>query len=133
MKRYTLIATFLCLTMLSYGQSFDAFVQSAERYMSQNNYKMALLEYTKAIAYKPTFGDVYSWRGDCYFYLKDYKGAIKDYTKALELGGPNGEIYGTRGVARLNTEYYLGACEDFYRAKDNGVDTVDPLIEKFCQ
>lgn len=73
-------------------------------------YKIAITEFTKAIAFDPTFLMAFALRSQAKMNIEDYKGAKEDATETIRLDPVRFEFYFCRG----SIEVYL---EEMYEAK----------------
>ena len=80
---------------------------------SQNQYELAVADFTKAIESDPEFLAAYYNRGVAYFDLGKYDLAITDFTKAMDLGLKGKGSYYIRGLAYSRNGQYDLAIEDF--------------------
>ena len=93
----------LLLTIILISIGFAAKAQTAEEYFNKgylkaelNDFKGAIVEYTKSIKIDPNDAETYYNRGVSKRNLKDFKGAILDYTKAIELDPNKIDAYNNR-------------------------------------
>jgi tetratricopeptide (TPR) repeat protein len=116
MKHYTILI-FLLLT------SSIVFSQSGAEYFFEGNYKYdledyrgAILNYSKAIEINPNYADAYNFRGRAKGQLQDYRGAIADHSKAIEINPNYADAYQNRGIFKIKLEDYGGAMADLSKA-----------------
>ena len=89
------------------------------------DYKGAIVDFTKAIRINPNDLYYYIFRAQAKEKLKDYNGAISDYTRAIKLNPSVGNYYNNRGFCKENLKDYTGAIADYTRAIE-----LDPKHEK---
>ncbi|MDR3666561.1 MAG: tetratricopeptide repeat protein [Ignavibacteriaceae bacterium] len=70
----------------------------------KNDYKNALIHFSKAIELNPSYSDAYCNRALVKDKLNDYKGALQDYDISIKLNFSNTEAY----FGRVKAKYYLG-------------------------
>ncbi|MBL7920887.1 MAG: hypothetical protein JNJ40_11270 [Bacteroidia bacterium] len=77
----------ICFTFLgkSLAQNFKKLEHFADSLYNAEQYKKAILIYTKMLALQPKSFETYSSRGYSYFYSKNYKNAIADAGQGLAL------------------------------------------------
>jgi len=81
-------------------------------YKEQGKYKLALLDYNKAVQTAPNNLLVYRIRGLFYLYRKKYDLAIQDFSKAIEIK-PMSLLYYNRGITYKEKGDYENAIKDF--------------------
>jgi Flp pilus assembly protein TadD len=88
-----------------------------------NNYKLAIDDFSKSIKLNPIDARTYNDRGLSYFKKgsieenrKDYNKAIKDYSKAIKLNSNIADVYYNRGIAYLKKGNQKDANKDFSTA-----------------
>jgi tetratricopeptide (TPR) repeat protein len=79
------------------------------------DYKGAIVDFTKAIELAPTNDKAYFMRGATKSSLENHNGAIEDYDKAIKLN-PRSLYYRTRGNSKDDLKDYNGAIEDYTEA-----------------
>lgn len=83
-----------------------------------DSFKLAILDFDKAIELNPKYESAYFNRGTSKLRLKNFREAIIDFNKAIELN-QNSELYFFgRGVAKFNLLDYTGSLKDFNKAID---------------
>jgi tetratricopeptide (TPR) repeat protein len=80
---------------------------------SQEDFKGAIADFSKAIELDPNGAEAYNYRGTSYFWLKQYQEALKDYNKAIQLAPQLTIAYYNRAYVRLELGDKKGAVEDF--------------------
>lgn len=108
-----LIVLVLIFSEFSYCQTDSQFVQSGFAKYSKEDYKGAIVDYSKAIELNPKDSYLYRVRGSSKNNLQDYLGAIADYSKAIELSPKNSVTYYFRGRAKFELKDFIGAIADY--------------------
>jgi len=99
------------------------------------NFKGAILDYTKAIEYRPNYYKAYNNRGFAYLLLEDYHNAVSDFSSVIKYDNYQTEFtsmaLGNRGIAKLN----LGenGCIDLKKAIEEGNDKVKATFYEYCE
>ncbi len=91
-------------------------------FYEQKDFDSAIVAYTKAIEYNPSYSEAYYNRGLAYADKKEFEQAISDYTKAIELN-PNdaqamanlGDTFAQKGDKEQAKYWY----EQALKHKDN--------------
>lgn len=86
------------------------------KYLEDENYDLAIAEYTKAIDLDPTLASLYYNRGVAYGHKSNYDLAIADYSKSIELDPEYVDAFINRGIAYSSTGDYDQAFHDFNKA-----------------
>ena len=100
-----------------------------------NDYKTAILDFTKAIELSKNAPDPvhYVNRAGSKYELEDYNGSIQDCNLAIEIDPNFSASYIERGKAKLMLGQNEGACADFSKAVSLGfIDTVG-IIQNNCK
>ncbi len=128
---FILLITILCFS--------NTYAQTAEQYNSKGvakekleDYRGAILDYTKAIEVNPKFAEAYCNRGVVKFYLKDFRGAILDYNKAIEVDPSFGAAYFNRGETKRLLGDIDGSCLDWSKAGEFGLSEAYDKIKEYC-
>ena len=112
----------------SYAQ---AYLMRAATYHSQNQYELAIKDYTKVIelgeAYFKAAG--YFNRGLVRYDIGKYKAAISDFTSALSFDEKMANAYLHRGIAKGRTGNRNGQVKDFVNAARYGDYEVRQWLE----
>jgi len=86
-------------------------------YAQSGQNQRAILDFNKAIYYKPNYADAYSNRGNAYSELGEYQRAMDDFNKAIFLNPNSAKAYYNRGAFAFNKlGEYQQAIEDFNEA-----------------
>ena len=84
--------------------------------LDQDDYDLAITNYTAAILLDPTNPEAYNGRGDAYNKKEDYDRAIADFTQAITLDSNNAIAYSNRGYSYKKKSDYDQAIADFTQA-----------------
>ncbi len=101
-------------------ESVSFYVHRAFQKFSNQDYKGAISDNTKAIKINPDYWKAYNNRGSVKYELKDYSGAISDYNKAIEINPDYWKAYTNRGIAKELNNDLKGACDDWRKASRLG-------------
>ena len=93
--------------LLAYSEAKNLTDKGFEKYDSQD-YKVAILDFNKAIERDPKYYRAYYWRGRSKEESGDYIGAILDYNKVIELNPNDDYAYFYRGESKINLGDYRG-------------------------
>ena len=97
--------------------SADAYLMRGETLSGNQQYDLAISDYTAAIELKPDYAEAYNDRGFAYYLKGDFERAISDYTRAIELRPNYPKAYNSRGVAYMQGGYGRAkSVPDFDRA-----------------
>jgi tetratricopeptide (TPR) repeat protein len=100
-----------------------------------NDYRGAVLDFTKALEISPNFYACYYDRGVAKSHLEDNTGAILDLTKYITQS-PNGEYikfaYSRRGLAKIGLNQKESGCLDFSKSGELGYEGAYENIKLFC-
>ena len=113
-----LLLVLLALPLLGFGQTAEEYFNKAEDYVENEQYQLAIDNYTSAIKINPDYAKAYNNRGSAYANLENYKAAIADYTSAIRINPDFASAYKNRGLAKKNTGQSY--CSDYKRACDLG-------------
>lgn len=102
---FSLISNAYCQVSLKY------WLDGNEKMITED-YKGAVLDYSKAIKLNPNFIAAYENRGKSKLYLKDYRGAIIDFNRAIELNPDNADYFVYRSDAKSKLLDFDGALND---------------------
>ncbi len=99
-----------------------AFIRGS-RYISQKNYRQALVEFTTSLKYLPRDSEILCNRSNTYDYLNDFPNAVKDANTAILYASRQhlndtelGELYFNRGVIYGRHRHYQEAIADYQHA-----------------
>lgn len=86
-------------------------------YAESGQNQRAILDFNKAIYYKPNYADAYSNRGNAYSGLGQYQRAMDDFNRAILLNPHSAKAYYNRGAFAFNKlGQYQRAIADFNEA-----------------
>ncbi|BAZ02770.1 tetratricopeptide repeat protein [Tolypothrix tenuis PCC 7101] len=85
-------------------------------YYEQNQWELALTDYTKAIQINPQDALTYNNRGNLYSALNQWKLAFDDYAKAIQMNPQYADAYYNRGILYKNQEQWELALADYTQA-----------------
>ena len=120
-KTLTLFATIITLT--SFGQSAQDFLESGIEKENQQKHKEAIKDFTNAIKKDPNLADAFFARGTVKMNTSDFPGALEDFNEAIRINPKQiSAIYNRAGIY-ANTEKFDKALLDL-----NSVINID---EKF--
>jgi len=128
MKKLLLIL--LCLPMIGFGQTAKDYYDKASDYEKNEEYQLAIANYTKCLKIDPDFADAYLNRGKAYNYLGYLEDAIADYTRAIEIDPDYVRAYYCRGVAYDDLGDYKVAIANFTRAIRIDPDFADGYFQR---
>lgn len=114
-----ILGIFCCLTifgMISFAQDSDAFLNSGKAKVRANDYKGAIVDFTKGIEINPKDMNLFLQRGMCYGITEDYESAIKDYTVVINAEPKQVFPYISRGGAFNKQKKFEKALSDFNQA-----------------
>jgi tetratricopeptide (TPR) repeat protein len=116
-----LLLVLLALPLL-YGcnQNAEDYFNKALDYAENEQYQLAIDNYTKYLRLEPDDADAYNNRGLAYKKLENYKAAIADYTSALKINSDDAGAYKNRGLAKAKSGQ--SSCSDYKRACDLGLE-----------
>lgn len=86
---------------------------SGIEHTANQEYDLAIADFTKAIELDPKYADAYNRRGALYGNKKDNDKAIADFTNAIELAPKLDTAYLNRGSLYLIKKDYESAIDDF--------------------
>ena len=117
-----LLLVLLALPLL-YGcnQNAEDYYNKAYDYAENEQYQLAIDNYTSAIKIDPDYALAYFNRGNAYDELENYTAAIADYTSALRINPDDADAYNNRGNVYANLENYTAAIADY-----NSAIRIDP-------
>ena len=116
MKKLLLIL--LALPLIGFGQTAEEYFNKAYDYAENEQYQLAIDNYTSALKINSDFSEAYYKRGNAYEKLKNYTAAIADYTSAIKINPDYADAYMNRGITKENAG--LSYCSDYKRACDLG-------------
>ncbi len=127
-----LIIFCLFITTVAYAKTAEDYFNSGLIKSKKQDYKGAILDYTKAIELNPNYAEAYSNRGTAKDKLQDYRGAIQDFNKAIELNPNLAGAYNSRGLDKIYLGQKDNGCLDLSKAGELGYAEAYEAIKKFC-
>ena len=110
----TIFTVLFCFFLLPlFSQTAESYFKEAEQKYSSQNYKEAILLYSKAIKLDPEKVNYYLRRGFCHDVLKDYDSAIEDYSQVIRIDPKQKWAYNSRGSAKNKINAFKDALKDF--------------------
>lgn len=100
---------------------------------SNEDYDLAILDFTKAIELAPDSGESYKLRGKVHVAKGAYDEAITDFTRATEVTPSDPNAYFLRAVIYCWTGDYDRAWEDVYKAESLGKPVGPVLLKDLCE
>lgn len=87
----------------------------------ESAFRARLKSLDQKLSESPKAGDLYSKRGDAYFFLGDFKEAVADYEKMVELDPTVDQMHWRKGIAYFYTRQFKKAAHQFeiYHSFDN--------------
>lgn len=104
--------------------------------LNENNYDIAINEFTKAIEIDSTHADTFNNRGVAYEKKGELNKAINDYTSAIELFSKDkdktvlAKVHYNRGSIHFNKTNYDFAIKDFTKAIELNPDFTDAYLNR---
>ena len=90
-----------------------AYNSRASLYVPQENYPLAVLDYSTILLFLPKDDETYNLRGVAYLKQSQLKSAIEDFTKVIQLNLDSVEGFNNRGSAYTLMEQYPKAIDDY--------------------
>jgi tetratricopeptide (TPR) repeat protein len=84
-----------------------------DSYMKQDDYALAIAEYTQAIRLDANNLQAYNKRGQAYYYLGNFDRAIADFNQAIRLSPNSSVLFYNRGLAYEDKDEYALAIADY--------------------
>ncbi|MBI3258547.1 MAG: tetratricopeptide repeat protein [Ignavibacteriae bacterium] len=123
-----LITIFAILVSTSaYGQSVEEFLKSGIDKHNKNDFKAAIIDYTKVIELDKENKYAYFNRGNCEFALNNYEASIKDLNKTIEIDPKFAEAYYNRANVFVKMEKYTEALTNLDKAIEIAPTTPNAL------
>lgn len=94
----------------------EAYFSRGNAFKYENNYKLALADFNKAIELDPNYSQAYYNRGTAFEDQNKHDLALADFNKAIELDPNFAPAYNNRGNVYLNLNQYEMALTDFNKA-----------------
>ena len=95
------------------GQNLLAFFNAGLEKFKQQNYKEAIVQFSKVIESDPANFHSYFNRGLSKYRLKEYIGAIKDFNKSIKIDPKSFEAYKNRADAKTYIQDLTGSIKDY--------------------
>lgn len=95
--------------------------------------KKAKADWEKVIALNADFSDTYLMLGVLESEKEEWEKAIGFYSQAIEIQNYNSQYYYYRGLAYQVIEEIEKACSDWQEAQKWGNQSVEELIQEFCE
>lgn len=93
--------------------STETHLNKANTLFDQKSYRLAALEYNRALRLNPDLTEAYYKRGYAAMELKMYPEAISDFNEVIRLDPDNVKAYGNRGLVKNKMGLYSEAIQDF--------------------
>ena len=132
MKNFLFLLSVLFVAV-SFGQTAKDYYKQAEKKHDLQDYRGALVDYTKAIELDPTNAAFYNNRSIFKRKLKDYTGSIEDCTEAIDLNPKYAVAYINRGDTKFMISDIDGACLDWSKAGELGYSIAYDKIKEYCK
>ena len=131
-NRYLLLFTFLIVSHFP-GNTQDTserlLDEGYEKYLNED-YRGAILDFTKAISYSPDKAEIYYLRGICQSALENKKLAMSDYDRALDINPEYAEVYYEKGYIYLIDQNAKLAIEQFDKAIKAKPDFAEAYVSR---
>lgn len=111
LSTFLIIFTIL-ISSIAFSQSSTDFLKSGIEKHNKNDYKSAIIDYTKVIELDKGNKVAYFNRGNCEFALKDYESAFSDFSKTIELDSKFADAYYGRVNIYVTQEKYTEALQE---------------------
>jgi tetratricopeptide (TPR) repeat protein len=111
-KKTTLTSILIVLCFTASGQTAQEYLKNGITKHTQQDFKGAIKDYTKAINSDKGLKDAYFNRGTCELALKNFKAAIVDFSKTIELDPKYIKAYYGRASVYASQEQYLETLPD---------------------
>ncbi|WP_231465068.1 MULTISPECIES: tetratricopeptide repeat protein [unclassified Pedobacter] len=98
----------------------DAFYTLGTKYYAEQQYDLAIDNYTKAIVLSPKFANAYLNRGVCYKKKEQYTEAFADYAKVIQLNPKEPAVYKNQGIIYEIQKNYELAVTNYTKAIELG-------------
>ena len=92
----------------------DYMILGHQAYQRQE-YEEAILNYTKAIHWKPDDAKAFFWRGQAKVSIQQYQEAVDDFDEVLSTGDEDISVYQIRGYAKSHLCLNSEAREDYLK------------------
>ena len=126
-----LLLVLLALPFIGFGQTAEDYFNKAYDYAENEQYQLAIDNYTSALRINPDYAEAYYNRGSAYNDLGNYTAAIADYTSALRIDPDYADAYANRGIAKENAGQSY--CSDYKKCCDLGDNECCEWYYKQCK
>jgi protein O-mannosyl-transferase len=99
-----------------YPKTSAAYINRGNAHTINNNFEMAIQDYSSAIAYEPKAADAYTNRAIAFSKQGNINDAIKDYNSAIAISPQNADMYAERAALKSGINDIEGAGEDLTKA-----------------
>ena len=109
----TILTSFLIiLSIASFGQTSEEYLESGIAKHEQQDYKGAIKDYSKAIKADKKNKNAYYNRGTCALALEDFNAAMTDFDKTIKLDPTFTKAYYSRATVFVSQQKYVEALPD---------------------
>lgn len=113
LRTIILCKLFLLCVNTVHAQDANEYYNRAVGYYGQQQYDLAITNFSNSIGLSPNYVDAYIYRGLAYYGKQNYSMALQDYNKAISLN-PNYQLaYYNRGLTYYTQRIYDLAIADF--------------------
>jgi tetratricopeptide (TPR) repeat protein len=114
-------STIFCILFALYGlataaQDVNAYYNTGVTLYGQQQYDLAITNFTKVINLNAMNTNAYIYRGLCYYGKRDYAVAMQDYNIAISIDPKNQIAYLNRGLAHYALKEYESSIPDFTKS-----------------
>src|SRR5262249_10303023 len=99
-----------------WSAAYMAYNNRGTVYYHQQQYEMALADFSEVLDLKPNYAAAYNNRGLVYVAQQQDDLALADYTKAIALNPNLAEVYNNRGIIYDDQQKYDQALADYTQA-----------------
>ena len=115
-KLFVTFSVFLSIIIVCFSfkstKSPEYYYEKGEEKYNEQDFKKAIVFYTKAINLKPEYVDALWKRGLSNVKIDSNQLAIKDFSRIIEIR-PNGDVYNERAKVKFYIKDTIGACIDW--------------------
>ena len=119
MKKIILILLVLSSCIDNTAEDFS---KNGYKYIDRKKYKLAILEFGKAIELDSNHKKSYKGKSTAKYALEDFEGSLLDINKAIRIDSSDDESYFFRGSTRYEMNESRAAIKDYNRAIDLNPD-----------
>lgn len=134
-KLVVTFGVFLSIVIICFAfkstKSPEYYYEKGEEKYNEQDFKKAIIFYSRAIKLKPEYIDAIWKRGLSNVKIDSNMLAIKDFTKIIDIK-PNGDVYNERGKVKFYIKDTLGACADWDVGCDLMSNRACELKRKIC-